>query len=75
MTQTSQFERDRAKRLYAAVMSSRNGTSLAREYKRLKQSGDRELTGFWFQLAEEIDLLLSEQIAKMLQPEKAGMVQ
>lgn len=60
MSQTSQFERERAKRLYAAVMSSRLGTTLMSEYRRI---GDHKISRWWYHQAERLDRELSESAA------------
>jgi hypothetical protein len=76
MTQTSQFERERAKRLCAALMSSRQGRALSTYYKGI---GDMPLSKFWYQQAERIDRewaeFLSERLAKLVKPEKEGAIQ
>jgi site-specific DNA-cytosine methylase len=65
MTQTAQFERERAKRLYAAVMSSRMGTSFQTEYRRVEDVGP-----FWYELASIIENAVTEKVQEMLKPEK-----
>jgi hypothetical protein len=67
MSQTSHFERERAKRLYAAIMSSLAGTSFQTEYKRL---GDRPISRRWHEWAEEITQELVDGVAEMMKPEK-----
>jgi hypothetical protein len=69
MNQTSQFERERAKRLYAAIMSMRLGTAFATEYKRI---GDKPIARFWYDYADFIDRkwaeLIDGRIAELLKP-------
>lgn len=72
MTQTSQFERERAKRLCAAILSSLSGNSLQSEYKRI---GNRPLSPRWNEWAEEITRELSNGIAEMVKPQKEGAIQ
>jgi len=76
MNQTSHFERERAKRLCAALMSSRQGRALSSYYKAI---GDDPISKFWYQQAERIDRewaeFLSERLAKLMKPEKAERIQ
>jgi hypothetical protein len=65
MTHTSQFERERAKRLCAATMSSRLGTSFQTEYRHI---GDSALGDFWYRQAEEIERAFAEEIGKVMAP-------
>ncbi len=47
-----EFERERAKRLMAATMSSRLGTAFATEYRHI---GDGPIDDFWYQWAVAIE--------------------
>jgi hypothetical protein len=76
MTQTSHFERERAKWLKAVIMSSLSGLSPATEYKHI---GDKPLHPFWYEQAKRITKDYVERvengIQELLKPEKEGAIQ
>jgi hypothetical protein len=65
MSQTSQFERERAKRLKAAMISSRMETSFQTEYRHI---GDGPIEPFWYWQAEEVERAFAEEVGKVMAP-------
>jgi hypothetical protein len=67
VSQTAKFERERAKRLYAAIMSCQRGTAYQTEYRNL---GERPLGQCWYEWADQMSREIAEGVDRALETGK-----